>query len=78
MPVVKYTEPDFCDTDATRDCHYTKEIKMRILMAKDGLSRKISLLTSKLNIKLWKKLVKYYVWSIALYGSEPWTSRKLE
>ena len=37
----------------------------------------MSLLTSKLNIELWKKLVRCYVWSIALYGSETWTLRKL-
>ena len=30
----------------------------------------MSLLTSKLNIELKKKLVRYYVWSIALYGSD--------
>jgi len=35
-------------------------------------------LTSKLNIELNKKLVRCYVWSIALYGSETWTLRKLE
>jgi hypothetical protein len=38
----------------------------------------MSLFTSKLNNKLKKKLVKCYVWSIALYGSETWTLRKLE
>ena len=40
--------------------------------------RKISLLTSKLNIVLKKKLVRCYVWSIVLYGSETWTLRKFE
>jgi hypothetical protein len=35
------------------------------------------LLTSKLNIELKKKFVSY-VWSIALYGSETCTLRKLE
>jgi hypothetical protein len=38
----------------------------------------MSLLTSKLNIELEKKLVRRYVWSIALYGSETWMLRKLE
>ena len=38
----------------------------------------MTLLTSKLNIELKKKLVRCYVWSIALYGSESWTLRKLE
>jgi hypothetical protein len=36
------------------------------------------ILTSNLNIKLKKKLVMCYDWSIALYGSETWTLSKLE
>ena len=51
---------------------------MRIAIAKEAFNRKISLLTSKLNIELRKELVRCYVWSIALYGSEIWTLRKLE
>ena len=54
----------------TRSGYCTREIKMRIAIAK------ISFLTSKLNIELKKKLVSCYVWSIALYGSETWTLRK--
>ena len=55
-----------------------KEIKMRIAIAKETINRKISHLTSKLNIELRKKLVRCYVWGIALFGSETWTLRKLE
>ena len=51
---------------------------MRIASAKEAFNRKISLLTSKLNIELNKKLVRFYIWSIDLYGSETWTLRKLE
>ena len=54
------------------------EIKMRIAMAKDAFNRKISLLISKLNTELGKKLVRCYVWSIALYASESWTLGKFE
>ena len=43
---------------------------MRIVIAKEAFNRKMSLLTSKLNIELRKELVRYYVWSIALHGSE--------
>ena len=43
---------------------------MKIAIAKEAFNRKISLLTSKLNIELRKKLVRSYVWSIASYGSE--------
>jgi hypothetical protein len=51
---------------------------MRIVIAKEAFNRKISLLTSKLNTELKKKLVRCYVWSIALWGIETWTLRKLE
>ena len=48
---------------------------MRIAMAKELFNLKIPLLTSKLNIELKKELVRRYVWSIALYGSETWALR---
>ena len=38
---------------------------MRIAIAKETFNRKISLLISKLNIELKKKLIRFYVWSIA-------------
>ena len=52
------------------DGYCTREIKLTIAIAKEAFNKKISLLTSKLNIELKKKLVRCYVWSIALYGSE--------
>jgi hypothetical protein len=51
---------------------------MNKYMIKEEFNGKILLFTSKLNIELRKKLVICYVWSIALYGSETWTLRKLE
>jgi hypothetical protein len=62
----------------TRDGYCTKEIKMRIVIVKEAFNRKISLLTSKLNIELKKKLVRCYIWNIALYGSKIWTQRILD
>jgi hypothetical protein len=47
-------------------------------LPKKHLTEKNSLLTSKLNIELRKKLVRYYVCSIALYGLETCILRKLE
>ena len=44
-----------------------REITMRIASAKEAFSRKMSLLTSKLNIELKKKLVRCYVWSISVW-----------
>jgi hypothetical protein len=49
-------------------------------MAKAAFNRKKTLFTSKLDLllDLRKKLVKCYIWSIALYGAETWTVRKLD
>ena len=44
-------------------------------MAKAAFNKKKNLFTSKLDLNLWKKLVKCYVWSMALYGAETWTLR---
>jgi hypothetical protein len=52
----------------------TYEIKSRIARAKAAFICKKSLFTSKLNLYFRKKLVKCYVWNIALYGAtETWT-----
>ena len=52
------------------------KIKSRIAMAKAAFNKKKkNLFTSKLDFNLRKKLVKCYVWSMALYGAETWTLR---
>ena len=56
-----------------RDGYYTREIKMRIVIAKEAFNKIILVLTRKVNLELREKLVRCYVWSIALYGSETWT-----
>ena len=48
----------------------TCEIRCRIAMAKTALNKKRALFTSTLDLELRKKLVKCYIWSIALYGAE--------
>jgi Reverse transcriptase (RNA-dependent DNA polymerase). len=48
----------------TRDGYCTREIKKRIALAKEAFNRKMPLLTSKLNIELKKKLIRYNVWGI--------------
>jgi len=60
----------------TSDAGCTKEIRIRIAMGKAAFNKKKVLLTSKLNLELKKKLVKCYVWSIALYGAETWALRE--
>ena len=59
----------------TDDGRYICEIKSRIAMAKAAFKKKKNLFTSKLDLNLRKKLVKCYVWSMALYGAETWTLR---
>ena len=54
----------------TNDGRYTREIKSRIAMAKAAFSKKNTLFTSKLDLNLRKKLIKYLIWSMALYGAE--------
>ena len=44
-------------------------------MAKAAFNKKRALFTSTLDLKLRKKLMKCYIWSIALYGAETWTLR---
>ena len=58
----------------TDDGTCTCEIKSRIAMAKAAFNKK-NLFTNKLDLNLRKKLVKCYVWSMALYGAETWTLR---
>jgi hypothetical protein len=53
----------------------TCEIKSRIAMAKAAFNKKKTLFTNKLDLNLRKKLVKCYIWSMALYGAENWTLR---
>jgi hypothetical protein len=42
-------------------------------MAKAAFNKKRAIFTSKMDLELRKKLVKRYIWSIALYGVETWT-----
>ena len=58
----------------TNDGRCIREIKSRIAMAKAAFSKK-TLFTSKLDLNLRKKLIKCYIWSMALYGAETWTLR---
>jgi hypothetical protein len=62
----------------TNDARCTREIKSRIAMAKAAFNKKKNLFTSELDLNLRKKLVKCYIWSIALYGAETWTLRKMD
>jgi len=62
----------------TKDGRCTCEIKCRTAMAKAAFNKKRALFTSTLDLKLRKKLVKCYIWSIVLYGAETWTLRAVD
>jgi hypothetical protein len=62
----------------TKDEKCICEIKCRIATAKAAFNKKRTLFTSTLDMELRKKLVKCYVWSIALYGAETWTLRAVD
>ena len=54
----------------TNDGRCTCEIKCRIAMAKAAFNNKKNLFTSTLYLELRKKLLKCYIWNVALYGAE--------
>jgi hypothetical protein len=54
----------------TNDAKCKHEIKSSIAMAKTAFNKKKASLNCKLDFNLKKKLVKYCIWSIALYGVE--------
>jgi len=50
-------------------------------MAKAAFNKKRTVFVSILDLELRKKLMKYYIWSIALYGAESfemWCWRRME
>ena len=56
----------------SNDARHVQEIKSRIVMAQASFNKNKVLLTSKLDLNLRKKIVKCYIWIIALYGAETW------
>jgi len=62
----------------TNDGRCTCEITCRIAMAKPAFNKKRALFTSTWDLELRKKLVKCYIWSMALYGAETWTFRTVD
>jgi hypothetical protein len=62
----------------TNDGRCICEIKCRISMAKAAFKKNRALFTSTLDLELRKKLVKCYIWSIALYRAETLTLRAVD
>jgi len=54
----------------TNGARCTQEIKFRIDMAKTAFDKKKTLFTSKLDLKIRKKVVQWFIWIIILYGPQ--------
>ena len=49
-----------------------QKVKQRIAMEKEAFNRKNSIFCGPLEKELRKRLVKCFVWSVALYGAKTW------
>jgi hypothetical protein len=77
-PVGNVEELNSLGSMITNDAKCPREIKARIVMAKAAFNTKKTLSNGKLDLELRKKLVKCYIWSIALYDAETSILRKLD
>ena len=71
-----YTNVEYCNSLGSmivNGSRCTREIKSRVTVEKAAFVMKKALFASKLDIYLRKKLLKCYIWSVALYGAENWT-----
>jgi hypothetical protein len=59
------------------DARCTRDTKSWIAMSITAFNEKKTLFASKLDVNLRKKLVKCYIFSVALYGTETWTLREV-
>jgi hypothetical protein len=73
---VKYFK--YLSSMLTNNGRCTCEIKCSTAIAKAAFNKNKALFTSTLDLKLRKKLVNCYIWSIALYGAETWTLRAVD
>jgi len=60
-------------TENRRSCH---DVRRRIALGKEAFNKKSDLMRGSLSLHLKKRVVKAFVWSVALYGSETWTLQK--
>lgn len=62
----------------TSDGRCRSEILARIAMAKNAFTRRKELLTRGLSMKTKKDIIRTFIWSIVMYGSESWSLKKKE
>jgi len=72
-------EYKYLGSTITEDGRSTREIISRIYQDKCAFQSKKNMFISRnIDIKVRKNLLKAYVWSVTLYGSETWTIDKTE
>ena len=65
-----------CNISSNMNCY--QEVKQRVAMTKEAFNRKISIFCGPLEKELSKRLMKFFVWSLALYGEQTWTLQRNE
>ena len=56
----------------TEDGRSYREVRRRIALGKEAFNKKKDIMQKSLSLHLRKHLVKLFVWSVVLYGSETW------
>ena len=70
---------NYLGSELTTDGRSTKDIRKRIVLAKQAFNNMKSILANKkITIKTKKRFLQIYIWSILLYGCEAWTITKKE
>jgi hypothetical protein len=54
------------------------ELNPGLSLQKKTFNKKKTFFTNKLELNFRKELVKCYIWSLAMYGAETWTLRKVD
>ena len=65
-----------CNISSSLIC--CQEVKQKIALTKEAFNRKTSIFCVPLEKELRKRLVKCFVWNLALCGAETWTLRRNE
>jgi len=60
----------------TEDGRRCREVRRRFALGKEAFNKKRDLMQKSLGLHLRKCMVKVFVWSVVLYGSETWTLQK--
>jgi len=60
----------------TEDGRSCREVRRRNALGKEAFNKKRDLMQKSVSLHLRKRMVKVFVWSVVLYGSETWTLQK--